>query len=825
MTLKGTVWVPIGPSPISQGNALVNGLVTAIAISPSNSNVIYMGTAGGGMWRSIDGGSTWIPLFDRQLSLGVGEPGALAIDPNNTNVVYLGTSDRVYPGPRAGLFKSQDGGSSWIRLGSGYPSDNTGNATQFVNRRINVVIIDPANTNILYLASNTGIYRSADGGLNWTAGVNAAGDVRSLILDTSSPAGSRILYAGISGRGVLMSNDGGGNWTEILNRATPVVAAAVGAAPANFNKVVVDIPPPVSPPNPGGVQVIYASLQGTGGAQDPVGVFMSTDQGATWTQRTASGMPTNTQGGYSFHMAVDPGSPGDGANDIIYFGCVDQAISLDSGNIFTSIGTGGSLPSGATDLHPDTHAWAFVRQPSPSPSIVFCGSDGGLNKSTDRGSTWIPLNSGGLQTGLFYNIDMKPDSNASVTLGALQDNMVETTALATGLRWRGTHGGDGWDVAYDGTVAGRVYCTDGFWRPQPCTRAWRSTNDGSTFPTEITPWDTTSDVGCYLASIATDPSNGGILYISGNQNLWQSRDAGNTWRTLSPFANTGDVDVARTNGNHVVIAVNREVFVSTNAQAATVGPPSGVIFTNITRNLPSKNVTRVIFDPNDPNTIYAVLGGFNSPGNVGHVFRTSIGASTWTDISPVSLGVDLNIPFTAIELDGSESPSTLYVGTYLGVLRSVDGGSSWSVLDDIHFPRVPVWDLVLRDGILRAGTYGRGAFDFVKPTGPAIAVDLEHNLAFDAGMGPQYLTLEIFNVGVQDLVISSVQRLMGSTSFSVLFTPGTPLAVAPGGHIEFTVVYNFPGDLAQGPEEIATIRIVSNDPTASVVDLEATAIV
>jgi hypothetical protein len=285
------------------------------------------------------------------------------------------------------------------------------------------------------------------------------------------------------------------------------------------------------------------------------------------------------------------------------------------------------------------------------------------------------------------------------------------------------------------------------------------------------------------------------------------------------------VDVARTNGNNVVIAVNREVFVSTNAQAATVGPPSGVIFTNITRNLPNKNVTRVIFDPNDPNTIYAVLGGFNSPGNVGHVFRTSIGTSTWTDISPVSLGVDLNIPFTAIALDGSETPSTIYVGTYLGVLRSVNGGSSWSVLDDIHFPRVPVWDLVLRNGILRAGTYGRGAFDFVKPTGPAIAVDLEHNLAFDAGMGPQYLTLEIFNVGVQDLVISSVQRLMGSTSFSVLFTPGTPLAVAPGGHIEFTVVYNFPGDLAQGPEEVATIRIVSNDPTASVVDLEATAVV
>jgi hypothetical protein len=137
VSLRGTVWVPIGPSPISQGVNAVNGLVSAIAVNPANSNVIYIGTAGGGAWRSDDGGATWIPLFDRQLSLAVGEPGALAIDPNNTDVVYLGTSARVSAQPQAGLFKSRDGGGSWIRLGSGYPVGNTGNAIQFVNQWIN----------------------------------------------------------------------------------------------------------------------------------------------------------------------------------------------------------------------------------------------------------------------------------------------------------------------------------------------------------------------------------------------------------------------------------------------------------------------------------------------------------------------------------------------------------------------------------------------------------------------------------------------------------------------------------------------------------------
>ena len=98
---------------------------------------------------------------------------------------------------------------------------------------------------------------------------------------------------------------------------------------------------------------------------------------------------------YAFHMAVDPGSPGDGINDIIYLGGVGQRRSDDSGNKFENISSG---------QHADTHAWAFFRRPYPSPSVVYCGNDGGLVKSTDKGPTWEPLNSGGLQTGLFYDL-------------------------------------------------------------------------------------------------------------------------------------------------------------------------------------------------------------------------------------------------------------------------------------------------------------------------------------------------------------------------------------------------------------------------------------
>lgn len=833
MSLKGTVWAPIGPSPINESGVQDNGLVTAIAVSPTNPNVIYLGTAGGGVWRSFDGGANWIPLSDRQLSLAIGEPGALAIDPTNTNVIYAGTSGRLifrtfssitatFTPVQAGIYKSADGGASWILLGSRIPANNSGNANQFAGQQCNVIIVDPANGKIVYLASDNGIFISADGGQNWTQGAGVGGDAQSMVLDTSSPTGSRILYAGITGQGVFRSGDGGGNWNAILSGATPVLANALCAAPPciptrGFGRFSVALAPPVSPPNAAGVQVLYATMEGTPvnglptDAPNPVGVFLSTDQGTTWNQRTAAAMPPVTYGGYCLHIAVDPASPGNGNNDILYIGNRDQAVSIDSGNTFTAI----------SGVHSDTHAWAFIPQPGASSSIVLCGTDGGLVRSSDTGATWTTLNTGGLQTSLFYNIDVRPDPTASVTVGALQDNSLETTSGGSGLGWQ-AGGADGFAIAYDGTIAGQVYgCENSGTAPQ--TRILRSTDDGVSFPTDITPWGTTSDQGGpppspYIAPIATDPSTGGIVYALGNQNLWQSQAGGNpgSWRIIFPNVGGGgnDIDVAPTNGNSVVLAVGSRVFVSTNALAATVGPPSGVTFAEI-KGLPGRNVARVAFDPVDPTTIYAVLGGLNGGGSGnGHVFRATVASLSWTDLSP-----PLDIPFSALALDGSDTPTTLYAGTEFGVLRSVDLGSSWSILDDIHFPHVPVMDLALRNGVLRAGTYGRGVFEFAVPSGPVVAVSLEDNLVFGTlCKGPAYLTLKVFNVGMKDLVITSVQRLMGSAAFAVLSTPGTPLILAAGEEIEFTVRY---APTAAGIPDVAVIRINSNDAMAPFVDVTA----
>jgi photosystem II stability/assembly factor-like uncharacterized protein len=708
-----------------------------------------------------------------------------------------------------GLYKSIDGGASWVLLGSGYPAGNTGNVTQFFNQLINVVIVDPASSNTVYLASSSGVFRSTDGGRSWTQGTGSGGDARSLVLDRTSPANARILYAGISGQGVIRSTDGGRNWTQILTAATPAVATALATTAGTLmNQVVLDLAPPTTPPAAGGIRVIYVAIAGSHPTlttfPDPVGLFMSTDQGATWTQRAATGGPGTSYSGYCLTIAVDPASPGDGATDILYYGTSSQARSTNAGATFTALG----------GLHADTHAWAFFRPPAPAATTVFCGNDGGISRSTNNGATWTPRNDGGLQTTLFYNLDVNPDATGSTTVGALQDNRLERNA--GGLGWTTVAGGDGWDIVFDGTTVNQLFATTNN-NAAPQTRVLRSTDGGLTWPTDVTPWllATGAEAGFYLSSLAADPSGAGIIYAASNRNLWQTQNGGGTWRTLLSIPSgfiTATVAVAPTSGNNVVVANGGQVFVSTNALAAT-----GVAFTNITRNLPGRTVLRAVFDPNDLTVIYAVLGGFAGAGAAGHVFRTTIGGTAWTDISPA-----LDVPYGAIALDGSDTPTAIYVGTDLGVLRSIDRGATWYVLDDIHFPRAPVTDLAFGrgSGVFRAATYGRGVFEFTRPTWPTIAVNPEAGLSFGSRCDdPAYLTLEVFNVGSGDLIINSVQRLMGSTGFQVLPNPGTPIVIRAGEVLTFTVAFL---GTTPGVPEMATIRIVSNDPNAPVVDLLAT---
>jgi hypothetical protein len=858
-SIAGVVWKPLGPSPIVENGCCVsptvtfasNGRVNSIAVDPTNSDVLYLGSAGGGVWKSTDRGDHWQPMTDQEISLGIGSSHAIAVDPNHPNTIYVGTSDfaqldQSLPRPRdlaqsRGILKSTDGGVSWIRLGSGIPTGNNGNAASlFAGVNINTIIVDPANSNVLYLAAGRGgdpnpggVFRSTDGGLNWTQ-ANGTTDmfVESLVLDASSPVASRVLYAGAWEQGALKSTDGGQNWTPVLTAATPAVAAY-----APFHKVIVALAPSASPPLLAG-PVVYVSLMQNDFLSAVI--FENTNGGAAadWVKKNAQILTysnpnfANLSGGGFSDMAVDPASPGDGVNDLIYWGGLTQYLSTDSASTFNEIGQ-------IHGIHGDHQTWLVV--PHTGTNTVYAGDDGGIWRSEDAGGTWTgtsltslasTINGGGLQIATLYQLTVMQDATASVTIGGAQDSGILRLPPSPFLPpfpigaqpWSGTSD-DGVDVVFE-KAAPNMNVAYGIENAS----FKKSTDSGATlpWPIDFTAQIPASQIGIFQNRFAVDPNNAGFLYVGGSGkfpqppatatpgDVLQTRDGTTSFRSLGLAAPSyiSSLDVATADSNHLVVAAQNQVFVTTNALAPTVGPPSGVVFQDITGDLPGRFVSRVAFDPNDANIVYATLAGFGG----GHVFRKSITTTNWTDISPL-----VDIPVNAIALDGSSNPAILYIGTDLGVLRrSVADGSPWEVVDDLHLPNAAVSDLEINTtaGVLRAATWGRGVFELAAPTGPAILVG-ETVLDFGetcAGTGADR-SIHVSNAGSQNLVVSGVQRLAGSSSFTVLGTPSTPLSIAPGDAATFTAHYT---PTVPGTAESAIIRVSSNDPAVPFVDLVAT---
>ncbi|MGC2444723.1 choice-of-anchor D domain-containing protein [Candidatus Binatus sp.] len=829
-SVTGLVWKPIGPSGITAGTSIWNGRIDSIAINPNNPNVIYIGATDGGIWKTIDAGADWTPLTDHEPMIAIGEPGAIAIDPNNTDILYVGTSSffkiggnnqGVQLNTTIGILKSTDGGNSWIVLGSGIPAGNVGNANQFVNQSIFGIAVDPANSANLYLAASSGLYFSSDSGQNWTLGTGGGGaQADSLAFDASSPVGNRTLFAGITGVGIKRSIDGGNNWSQVLNSLTPAVATQLAAhGGAGIGKVQVSLAPSVG--NAAGVQVIYANIEGTGGNFPIVGspytnflgIFETQDQGVTWTFQGTG--PTSAGGvcqcNYTNTLAVDPGSPGDGVNDVLYWGGTDTWRSGNSGVSFSDVTNG---------IHADSHTFGFA---PGTPSIVYAGNDGGIWRSKDSGATWTgtgagpaTINAGGLQTGLLYHMDIKRNASADVTLGAFQDNGDDKWTGAPG--WLNTLGGDGLNVIFDQQTVADAYAID---NGGPNL----STDSGSTW-SDITNDLPSGQIQTFNNNITVDPNTAGILYFGGAANmttpgqLFQSLNFGGHWAQITnftPVANVGPTAVAPANSNYVATIDGNSLWITPNALAVT---PAFFLIPGT----PAQQMTRLAFDPNDPTILYFVTSGFTGfPG--GHVFKVKFSVVAGPMVLPVSVtdvSPAIDVPFAGLVLDGGTSPTTIYAGCDLGVLRSVDGGVTWTTLDALHFPNVVVSDLQINPtaGVLRASTFGRGVFEFAAATGPVIAVNPENNLEFGptcAGSTVS-LNLEVFNVGTTNLIINSVLRQSGSTDFTVAPNPTTPVTISPDAHVDFTIQFT---PTIVGPQS-AMIAISSNDPGSPTTVLTAT---
>ncbi|MFL5800091.1 MAG: choice-of-anchor D domain-containing protein [Actinomycetota bacterium] len=810
--ITGSQWTQIGPAPLQidpgggscdggalncnndyQGVGPDSGMVTDIAVDPRNTTdrTIYIAANDGGVWKSNDGGSTWTPRTDDQVSLSIG---ALALDPANPSIVYAGTGAQPVATngfvKGAGILKSTDGGQTWSTVG----------ASVFTGLRINRMVMPAAN--VLLVGSSSGLYRSVDGGVNFGNNspnfdngqpvLGSGALISDLHLDT---ANSNTVYSAVSNQGLFRSTDGGATFPTNLFSNT-------GGPTGTLNYI--SFAQSTNPNN----QEIVASIQG-GTYQ----LIRSTNGGTSWsgpsaTASTAAGQNNGCQCGYDQTVGIDPQD----ANQV-YIGFQELYQSSDGGQAFNT------TPVTHGQTHWDHHAITF----SPSshwggggaPTTMYVGEDGGFARSTDGGANWTNLNAG-IGTNLLRAIDIGRGSSANNadTYGGMQDTGTsERRAGFSGNDWHLGIDGDGGAVAVDPSNPQRAYGQDdgGY---------IITTNGGNT-------WDFSTPHGLPSAfRFAIDPNTPANVFATtatGNgfnpaAVLYESTDSGNNYTSIHTFpsavwavantaADSNTMWVGLNNGT-VQYATNLLSGSSSTWTSVSIpGAPAGQF------------VSGIAIDPTNTSRVVVTYTGFfgNNPTNLRtkHVFLTTDGGTSWADISGTDGGTQNlpDLPVNSVVMDPGTTPPSIIVADDAGVLRSVDNGGTWQRLG-VGLPLVDAtWlamDTSATPPVLRVGTYGRSAFELTPATGPALAVNAD--LAFDRVPVGRRATrvAQLFNVGTSDLHVVSFTRTSGSPEFSIISGPPTPVTIAPGEEIDYTVQF---APTSRG-DKTATFTVQSDDPNS-----------
>lgn len=742
------VWAALGPAPIEAGQtfsnvrAPVSGRVSAIALDPgyngTTNQTVYVGAAQGGVWRSIDNGANWTPLLDNQPSLAVG---ALAIDPTNPNVIYVGTGEGNRSGDTyygQGLLKTTDGGATWTQI-VGPVSTTAPNLPSFINCSFMTIEIDPSNTQTLYAATNVGltsgasggsgvvvignrgIWKSTDGGVNWrnlnpgNFTVDRTGT--DVLVDPRRP--QRVLAA-ILNVGVFRSEQGGelGSWTQ-LSGGLP----ASDPASPTFNRVELAAGPPIAPSSD---STLYVALAAP--SDDLLGIWRSTDGGTNWSQVTTP--QTQGQANYNLELTVDPTNA-----NIVYYGT--QANSVNSaGTVFRSLNGGQSWTDlsrgdGNDGLHADTHAIAV----SPAnPNILFTGNDGGVWRTSNAQASpviWKSLNPK-LSITQFQAIALHP-TNPNFVIGGTQDN--GTNIFSGSLTWQHSRDGDGGFTLIDQSNPQVLYHTffnqnnsggqraqigpeisfnsGGAWTRRGCFGC--TTQQGNFNPADR--------VGFYAPMaqhVGFTGQNGNVIYF-GTHRLYRSNDQGVTWNGLGASTDGFGADLTK-GGTGRLSAIAAHPSLSGNQEIVWAGSNDGSIqittnagaganaaFTNLTKApLPNRFLTDIALDRNNAQRAVITFSGFNSVTSAtpGHVFLTTNQGQSWTDIS----GNLPDVPVTSAAINPN-NPLTIYIGTDLGVFQTTNGGSTWERLGN-GMPRVATFMVRYHaaTNTLFAATHGRGVY-------------------------------------------------------------------------------------------------------------------
>lgn len=660
------------------GPTNVGGRVVDIEFDPNNPSIVYAGFSTGGVFKSFDAGNTWLPVFDEQAVLTVGD---IAIDPTNSNVVYVGTGEangghNNFPG--GGVFKSTDAGATWNFLGL--------EGTTSIGR----IVINPQNTDILYLASvgsyfspnpERGIYKSTDAGLTWENSLfvsDTTGFV-DLIIDPNNPdrlmatAWERVRRPNSShlfgpSSAIYKTTNGGNNWTKIINATLP------NAASTNVGRIGLAI----HKNNP---DIVYSLF--TDG-YSIISLYRSTDFGISWTDMDPDDELAQGMSNFSWYFGqvrVHPTNP-----NIVYVLDVGFMRSTDAGNTW--------LFNFSSELHVDHHALAF----SPAdPNYVISGNDGGINISTDGGINFSQPKK--IPATQFYEIGIDYN-NPERLYGGTQDNGTNRTIDGGLDNWEHIYGGDGFYVIVDFNNSNIIYAeyqNGGLGKSTDGGFSWEyalSGIDGS----EPTNWST---------PVVMDPNTSNILYF-GTHSLYRTTDGTASWNKVSPQLT--DWIPGRRLGTITTIAVaptnSNVIYVGTDDAHVWVSSDNGVNWNDISSGLPERWVTRVVVDPSDENIVYVTFNGLKWRDPQPHVFRSTNKGTDWENINS-NLP---DAPVNAFAVDNNYS-NILYVGNDVGMYVSFDTGHNWEVLGE-GLPVLPVGDIKIHptENYLVAGTYGRSMY-------------------------------------------------------------------------------------------------------------------
>lgn len=702
-------------TPRNIGPGGMSGRVTSIDVVHSNPDIMYSGTASGGLWKSTSGGIKWTPIFENEATASIG---AIAIQQSNPSVIWVGTGEgnpRNSLNGGYGIYKSLDGGKNWLLMGL----EKT--------RHIHRIIIHPTNPDIVYAAAigspwgkhkERGVYKTINGGKTWSKILytNPKSGAADLVMDPQNP--NKLIAAmwehkrdpwffnsGGEGSGMYITYDGGETWKQktSLEGLPEGELGRIGIAIAQ-NKP----------------EIIYALIEAKKN-----GLYKSIDGGDTWKLMNENMDEIGNRPFYYAEIYVDP------QNENRLFSIFTYVnVSEDGGKSFNQLMPAYGVSNG---IHPDHHAWWI--HPNNG-NFMIDGNDGGMNITKDGGNTWRFI--GNLPVAQFYHINVDNEIPYNI-YGGMQDNGSWRGPAyvwrSQGIRnsyWQEISFGDGFDVIpdKDDSRYGWTMSQQGF----VSRYDWKTGNNYSVRPTH--PNSEISLRFNWNAAINIDPKENNTIYF-GSQFVHKSIDKGETWSIISPDLttnnpkklnqhNSGGLTIDATGAeNHCTILViepseveSDMLWVGTDDGRVHYTQNGGQDWTEVTNNikeLPQGSwIPQIKASKSVKGEALLVANDYRRFNYTPYVFRTNNYGKTWERIVDAS---DVT-SYTLSIVEDPKEPNLLFLGTDDGLYISIDKGDKWTKWVE-GFPTVPVKDIIIhpREHDLIIGTFGRSAWvlDDIRP--------------------------------------------------------------------------------------------------------------